>query len=77
MHVDTSTVTITISTPEIIGKESSYECLHFMSLNVYFPAISSEKSFKYSGAVVWNGLPSFLKNIYMQNVIEFKHNFIR
>ena len=42
-------------------------------MNVYVPYASShfaESSFKYSGAVLWNALPSFLKDIH--NVHDFK-----
>ena len=46
------------------------------NMNVYVPCISSSqvtnKSFKYSGAILWNGLPSFLKDLHDLNDFKFK-----
>ena len=42
-------------------------------MNVYVPYASSQfakRSFKYSGAVIWNDLPAFLKEMY--NLSGFK-----
>ena len=45
------------------------------AMNVYVPSASSEfakRSFMYSGAVMWNALPSFLKDIRDLNNFKFK-----
>ena len=44
-------------------------------MNVYVPYVSSQfakRSFKYSGAILWNELPSFLKDLH--NISDFKRH---
>ena len=44
-------------------------------MNLYVPSVTSQfgkKSFKYAGAIAWNGLPSDLKDIYIYNSFKSK-----
>ena len=44
-------------------------------MNVYVPAVSSQlakRSFQYVGAMSWNNLPSFLKDIHNYTDFRFK-----